>query len=147
MNQYESGKIGLYSQSSGEMTQVLLGGISANTFDSVTEQLTYDENNGFHRQITAVVRDAAGTYQQQYITDFPDVYDGKGKLLYFGANARFFPAANVPVLTDGIIDVDSLTTETVLGYMFGGIAADQPNFGNTVASSIIFEVTYIPLNT
>ena len=147
MNQYESGKIGLYSQSSGEMTQVLLGGISANTFDSVTEQLTYDENNGFHRQITAVVRDAAGTYQQQYITDFPDVYDGNGKLLYFGANARFFPAASVPVLTDGIIDVDSLTTETVLGYMFGGIAADQPNFGNTVASSIIFEVTYIPLNT
>ena len=147
MNQYESGKIGLYSQNSGEMTQVLLGGISANTFDSVTEQLTYDENNGFHRQITAVLRDASGTYQQQYITDFPDIYDGNGKLLYFGANARFFPATHVPVLTDGIINMDSLTTGTVLGYMFGGIAADKPNFGNTVASSIIFEVTYTPLNT
>ncbi len=144
MNQYESGKIGLYSQTSGEMTQVLLGGISANTFDPATEQLTYDENNGFHRQITAVLRDPSGTYQQQYISDFPDIYDGNGKLLYFGANARFFPATNVPVLTDGIIDVDSLTMETVLGYMFGGIAADQPNFGNTVASSIIFEVTYAP---
>ena len=144
MNQYESGKIGLYSQTSGEMTQVLLGGISANTFDPATEQLTYDENNGFHRQITAVLRDASGTYQQQYITDFPDVYDGNGKLLYFGANARFFPAKNVPVLTDGVINLDSLSTETVIGYMFGGIAADQPNFGTTVASSIIFEVTYAP---
>ena len=144
MNQYESGKIGLYSQTSGEMTQVLLGGISANTFDPATEQLTYDENNGFHRQITAVFRDASGTYQQQYITDFPDVYDGNGKLLYFGANARFFPAKNVPVLTDGVINLDSLSTETVIGYMFGGIAADQPNFGTTVASSIIFEVTYAP---
>ena len=144
MNQYESGKIGLYSQTSGEMTQVLLGGISANTFDPATEQLTYDENNGFHRQITAVLRDASGTYQQQYITDFPDVYDGNGKLLYFGANARFFPAKNVPVLTDGVINLDSLSTETVIGYMFGGIAADKPNFGNTVASSIIFEVTYAP---
>ena len=70
MNQYESGKIGLYSENSGEMTQVLLGGISANTFDPATEQLTYDENNGFHRQITAVLRDASGSYQQQYITDF-----------------------------------------------------------------------------
>lgn len=147
MNQYESGKIGLYSGNSGEMTQVLLGGISANTFDPATEQLTYDENNGFHRQITAVLRDASGSYQQQYITDFPDVYDGNGKLLYFGANARFFPAHDVPLLTDNIIDLDSLTTETVVGYMFGGIAADQPNFGNTVASSIIFEVTYTPLNT
>jgi len=28
--------------------------------------------------------------------------------------------------------------------MFDGIAADQPNFGNTVASSIIFEVRYAP---
>ena len=147
MNQYESGKIGLYSESSGEMTQVLLGGISANTFDPATEQLTYDENNGFHRQITAVLRDASGSYQQQYITEFPDVYDGNGKLLYFGANAKFFPAHDVPLLTDDIIDLDSLTTETVVGYMFGGIAADQPNFGNTVASSIIFEVTYTPLNT
>ncbi len=147
MNQYESGKIGLYSESSGEMTQVLLGGISANTFDPATEQLTYDENNGFHRQITAVLRDASGSYQQQYITEFPDIYDGNGKLLYFGANARFFPAHNVPLLTNDIIDLDSLTTETVVGYMFGGIAADQPNFGNTVASSMIFEVTYTPLNT
>ena len=52
----------------------------------------------------------------------------------------------MPLLTDDIIDLDSLTTETVVGYMFGGIAADQPNFGNTVASSMIFEVTYTPLN-
>ena len=71
------------TENSGEMTQVLLGGISANTFDPATEQLTYDENNGFHRQITAVLRDASGSYQQQYITDFPDIYDGNGKLLYF----------------------------------------------------------------
>ena len=147
MNQYESGKIGLYSESSGEMTQVLLGGISANTFDPATEQLTHDENNGFHRQITAVLRDASGSYQEQYITEFPDVYDGNGKLLNFGANAKFFPAHDVPLLTDDIIDLDSLTTETVVGYMFGGIAADQPNFGHTVASSMIFEVTYTPLNT
>ena len=129
------------------MTQVLLGGISANTFDPATEQLTYDENNGFHRQITAVLRDASGSYQEQYITEFPDVYDGNGKLLNFGANAKFFPAHDVPLLTDDIIDLDSLTTETVVGYMFGGIAADQPNFGHTVASSMIFEVTYTPLNT
>ena len=94
-----------------------------------------------------MLRDASGSYQQQYITDFPDVYDGNGKLLYFGANARFFPAYDAPVLTDGIINLDFLTGETVIGYMFGGIAADQPNFGNTVASSLIFEVTYTPLNT
>ena len=144
MNQYESGKIGIYSQSSGEMTEVLLGGISANTFDPNSGQLSYDDNYGFNRQITAVLRDASGNYQQQYIADFPDIYDGNANLLYFGANARFFPAPGINVFSDDIINVDALTTETVLGHMFGGIAADQPNFGNTVASSFIFEVRYIP---
>ena len=144
MNQYESGKIGLFSQSSGEMTEVLLGGISANTFDPNSGQLSYDDNYGFNRQITAVLRDASGNYQQQYIADFPDIYDGNASLLYFGANARFFPAPGINVFPDDIINVDALTTETVLGHMFGGIAADQPNFGNTVASSFIFEVRYIP---
>ena len=47
--------------------------------------------------------------------------------LPIGAEAVSF---DVPVLIDDIIDLDSLTTETVIGYMFGGIAADQPNFGN-----------------
>ena len=144
MNQYESGKIGLFSQSSGEMTEVLLGGISANTFDPNSGQLSYDDNYGFNRQITAVLRDASGNYQQQYIADFPDIYDGNASLLYFGANARFFPAPGINVFSNDIINVDALTTETVLGHMFGGIAADQPNFGNTVASSFIFEVRYIP---
>jgi hypothetical protein len=144
MNQYESGKIGIYSQNSGEMTEVLLGGISANTFDPNSGQLSYDDNYGFNRQITAVSRDSSGNYQQQYIADFPDIYDGHANLLYFGANARFFPAPGINVFSDDIINVDALTTETVLGHMFGGIAADQPNFGNTVASSFIFEVRYIP---
>ena len=142
MNQYDAAKIGLYSQSSGEMTQVLMGGISANIYDPSSGDLTYDSNYGFNRQNTAVVRDATGNYQQQYLTEFPDIYDGDANLLYFGANARFFPAPGVSVLSDGIIDSDTLTTETVIGYKFGGIAADKPNFGNTVASPLIFEVTF-----
>ena len=126
------------------MTEVLLGGISANTFDPNSGHLSYDDNYGFNRQITAVSRDSSGNFQQQYIADFPDIYDGHANLLYFGANARFFPAPGINVFSDDIINVDALTTKTVLGHMFGGIAADQPNFGNTVASSFIFEVRYIP---
>jgi len=40
--------------------------------------------------------------------------------------------------------LDALTTETVIGYVVGGIAADKPNFGQTVASPLIFEVAYAP---
>ena len=45
------------------MTEVLLGGIPANTFDSDLGPLSHDDNYGFNRQITAVLRDAPGTYQ------------------------------------------------------------------------------------
>ena len=72
------------------------------------------------------------------------MYDDDENLLYSGVNTRFFPAPRISVFSDDIIHVDALTTETILGHMFGGIAADQPNFGNTVTSSIIFEVKYAP---
>lgn len=85
---------------------------------------------------------SAGTYQQQYLMDLPEVHDGAGKLLYLGAGAQFFPAAGLDMLAGDIINVDSLTSGTVIGYMFGGIAADRPNFGHSTASSVIFEVTY-----
>ena len=35
------------------MTEVLLGGISANTFDPDSGPLSHDDNYGFNRQITA----------------------------------------------------------------------------------------------
>ena len=126
------------------MTEFLLGGISANTFDPESGPLSHDDNYGFNRQITAVLRDAPGTYQQQYLTDFPDIYDDDDDLLYFGANARFFPAPGISVFFDDTTHVEALTTETVLGHMFCGTAADQPYFGNTVSSSIIFEVRDAP---
>jgi hypothetical protein len=147
MNHYESAKIGLYSHSTGEMTEVLLGGISANVYDAKTGGLVYDKNYGFTNQISAVIRAADGSYSQEYLDDFPAVYDASDKLLHLGAEAIFFAAPGVNQLAGGILDLDTLTTETVIGYVFGGIAADKPNFGQTVASPLIFEVTFSPLAT
>ena len=60
------------------------------------------------------------------------------------AEAIFFAASGVSQVTGGILELDALTTETMIGYVFGGIAADKPNFGQTVASPLIFEVTFTP---
>ena len=147
MNHYESAKIGLYSESTGEMTELLLGGISANVYDTTTGGLVYDKNYGFTNQITAVMRAADGTYRQEYLGDFPAVYDASDKLLYLGAEAIFFAAPGLQLLPGGIIDLDALTTQTTVGYIFGGIAADRPNFGNSVASPLIFEVVLTPLGS
>lgn len=144
MNHYESAKIGLYDPGLGVMTEILLGGISANTFDTRVDGLVYDSSYGFTNQITAVVRNADGNLNQQYLGEFPVVRDGNDKRLYFGANAQFFAATGVGLLPGEIIDVSALTNETVIGYVFGGIAADQPNRGHTVASPMIFEVRLTP---
>ena len=144
LQQYHSGKIGLYSTQQGEMTEILLGGISANVYNPATGQLNYDSQYGFTNQVSAVIRSADGSYQQQYLTDLPEIRDAENTLLYLGAAAQFFPAAGVNQLAAGIIDLDAITSDTVIGYMFGGIAADQPNFGNTVASPMIFEITLTP---
>ncbi len=144
MNQYHSANVGLYSPSEGVMTEILLGGISANVFDTRVEGLVYDSHYGFTNQITAVIRDAALQYRQEYLGTYPEVRDGGGSLLHFGASAEFFVADGIETLAGGIINLDALTSETVLGYVFGGIASNQPNFGTTVASSLIFEVRYMP---
>jgi len=146
LQQYASATIGLYSQSNGEMTEILLGGISANTYDATTGELTYDSNYGFTNQISAVLRDADGVYTQEYIGEYPWIESGtSGIPLLFGASGEFFLAEGIQILSGGIIDLDALTETTTIGYIFGGIAADQPNFGNSVASSYIFEVVYSPI--
>jgi hypothetical protein len=143
LQQYHSGKIGLYSPQAGEMTEVLLGGISANVYNAASGQLNYDSEYGFTNQVSAVIRDAAGGFSQSYLGELPEVRDATDTLLYLGAGAQFFPAVGVELLAGGIINLDVLTSDTVIGYMFGGIAANQPNFGQSVASPVIFEVTYV----
>ena len=143
MNQYHSAKVGLYSPSEGVMTEILLGGISANVFDTRVDGLVYDSQYGFTNQITAVIRDTAGLYSQEFLGSYPEVTDGDGSLLHFGASAEFFVADGIETLPGGIINLDALTDDTVLGYVFGGIASNKPNFGTTVASSLIFEVRFM----
>ena len=142
MNAYASAKLGLYSRTTGEFTEYFFGGITANTYDPETGQLAYDDEYPFTSQITAVTRGQLGNYNQFYIGEYPTLTDGDGDTLLFGAEAVFFAAEGLPTFANGVIDLDALTANTLLGYIFGGIAADAPNFGNTAASNNVFAVYY-----
>src|SRR5262249_3749429 len=66
--------------------------------------------------------------------------------LLFGAEAHFFLADGIPTYDNGVIDLDQLmatatSDEVVLGWVFGGIEADAPNFGHSTASNNAFTVT------
>lgn len=149
-NGYHSAKLGMYSESTGSMHEVLFGGISLQYYDEALGQVVTDDGMPFVNDMTSVVIDANGEYSQHHLGFFPEIFDSQGKQWRFGANAEFFAAQGIPTFENGVIDLDQLTTKTSLGFIFGGIATNGPHTqGNpdvtSTASYRVFEVVYTPV--
>jgi hypothetical protein len=150
-NGYHSAKLGLFSVSTGEMHELLFGGIGVQYLDTATMQVVQDDNMPFVNDITSVVIDDSGNFSQHWIGQYPMLTDLDGKRLRFGSNAEFFLAAGVDKFDNGVIQMDDLTQPTLLGYIFGGIVANGPHTRSgdppavSSASNRIFTVTYIPV--
>ncbi|MEO6848612.1 MAG: PEP-CTERM sorting domain-containing protein [Chthoniobacterales bacterium] len=144
MNGYNGANLVLYSPSTGENHILILGGISLQTYDG--SEFVTDNHLPFTSQGSSIIRDADGNYTQYYLGDiYPDVIDADtGNPLLFGAEAQFFLNPDV-ALYDGLINFDLLTSRTLLGYVFGGIAAERANGGPTAASNLPFEVWFTPV--
>jgi hypothetical protein len=150
-NGYHSAKLGMYSEASGSMHEVLFGGISLQYMNTQTMQTETDQDLPFINDITSVAIDSDGNYSQHWLGQFPVLSDLEGKRLRFGANAEFFLADGVPTYDNGVLKLDELTQPTVLGYIFGGLIANGPHTrsGNppalSWASNKIFTVVYTPV--
>lgn len=162
MNNYHSAKVGLFSESTGEMHEVLFGGITlqeydpsnpaADEFGFVTDQALPNTN-----QITSVVRAEDGSYEQHYLGEFPDLRTPTDQRMRFGSNAHFFPDEELGAYENGVLEFDSLAAHADpdgrvrIGWIYGGLIANAPHvFGNPVglssASGEVFEVflTVVP---
>ncbi|MGC1481107.1 MAG: hypothetical protein WA771_11425 [Chthoniobacterales bacterium] len=147
MNSYRSASISLFSPSLDQTQNLLLGGISVQYFDSATGMIATDPNIPFINGITAVIRDGNGNYSQTYLGEFPSIpnpANGNAPFL-LGAEADFFPLPGISDFGNGVLNADAITTPTTIGYIYGGIIAEQPNRGNTAASNLIFSVTLSPV--
>jgi len=142
MNNYHSPAISLYDSATNSTHTIVLGGISLQYYDYGNSTFVTDENLPFIDQSTAIVLTPDGNYTQYLLNSasFPDIGGPDGPLL-FGAGAQFVPASGLPMI-DGLIDMDSLNGTILLGYVYGGIEADQGDNGNSTASSGIFDVYY-----
>ncbi len=150
MNNYHSAKLGLFSESTGEMHEILFGGITLVDYDPTTQQFYQDNDLPWTNSITAVVRDALGQYQQDLIGAFPQLFDSQGNLLRFGANAEFLALNGLGLYNNGIINLDAISGPTVLGHIYGGLFANAPHVRNVPgavsgASNVVWEVTLIPV--
>lgn len=146
-NGYHSAKLGLYSEASGAMHEVLFGGISLQFLDPNTGQVMTDEALPFINDVTSIQIDAAGNYSQHHLGYFPELFDNKGLRLRFGTNAEFLTSPDVPVFANGVINLDLLAGgETILGHIFGGIVTNGPHTrlgADSSGSNRVFEVVVI----
>jgi hypothetical protein len=150
-NGYHSAKLGLFSEATGEMHEILLGGISLQYLNTRTMQAETDDNLPFINDITSVVIDATGNYSQHWLGEFPILNDLDGNRLRFGANAEFFLAEGIQTFDNGVIKLDQISQPTVLGHIFGGLMTNGPHTrsgsppATSSASNIIFTVLYTPV--
>lgn len=150
MNNYHSAKLGLFSEATGAMHEVLFGGLTLVDYDPTTQQFYQDDNIPWTNSITAVVRNELGEYEQTLLGSFPQLFDQEGNLLRFGANGEFIPLDGLGLYENGVINLDALTGPTVLGHIYGGLFSNAPHVRNVPgavsgASNIIWEVTFIPV--
>lgn len=146
-NGYHSAKLGMYSEASGSMHEVLMGGISVQYLDESTGTVMSDNDMPFVNDVTAVTIDASGAYSQQHLGFYPELLDNEGSRWRFGANADFFLADGIETFDNGVIKLDELASGTRLGYVFGGIMTNGPHTRGfpdvtSTASFQIFEVVY-----
>ncbi|QDU89181.1 hypothetical protein Pla175_25680 [Pirellulimonas nuda] len=149
MNNYHSAKLGMFSEASGDMQELLFGGITLQQYDEMTGSFVTDNGLPNTNQISSVVRRANGEYEQHYLGAFPEIYTDEAtpQLLRFGSNAEFFAAEGTPTYSNGVIAFDLLPYgDSTLGYIFGGVIANAPHvFMNPAAlssaSGEIFAVT------
>jgi len=154
-NGYHSAKLGMFSETSGDMHEILFGGISLQTLDTATQTVVTDNGMPFVNDITSVMIDADGNYSQHWIGEYPNIHHfddlgvDKGRLR-FGANAEFFLADGIEIYENGVIKLDELMQPTLLGYIYGGLYSNSPHTRGVPsaisgASDRIFAVMYTPV--
>ncbi|MDB9775042.1 T9SS type A sorting domain-containing protein [Vicingaceae bacterium] len=117
-NHYHCPTLPFYSELENEMHTVFFGGI-AQFYDSLGV-LVQDNNVPFVNTIARVTRDSAGNMAEYKL---PIVMPA-----LLGSGAEFIPNTTFPKYNNGVLKLDSLTTDSVLiGYIFGGISSTQPN--------------------
>ena len=148
MNIYDCAVLGIYDSASRTSHGVLFGGITYLSYDWTRRRFVADDEFPFTNQVTGIARDAAGHYRQYLLpTTFPKVSGPDVANYLFGAEARVLLKSDVPTQGDGMVDLQALRQRagksTVVGWIFGGIAAAKPNFGTSTASNELFQITLV----
>jgi len=148
MNNYNSAHAELFSKN-GTMYIIIFGGLTYEYFQD--GQFVTDAEIPFTNEITVIKRYKNGRYEQDLLaTQFPTILStasNPGNPLLFGTGARFVPAPDIPIYANGVLRLDKIKKQTVIGYIIGGIQSTLPNTNvpsDSAASPYIFKVILTP---
>lgn len=151
MNNYVCPTAGLFSNNTGNMYEILFGGITYGFFANGT--FNVDPELPFTNQITTIRLDKKGNYTQFIMPgEYPTIFStasNPGNVLLFGAGGDFIPVDDLPMYKNGVLKYDKLGRGPILiGYILGGIQSTLPNTNtmfDSAASPYIFRVILTPL--
>jgi hypothetical protein len=153
MSQYDCATLTLFDRSSsmptisGNQINVFFGGIGLYYLDRKTSRLRLDEGLPFVRDLAVMTRYADGSYAEYVRREPLPCFQN---YCYVGSDAEFIADPTLPAAANGVIYLDTIKQRTLMGYVFGGIAANQPQAGdatgkNSTASSALYEVWLTPI--
>lgn len=122
LSQYSSAAMPVFDSLNNTMHSVFFGGMSLYTLDTVNQVLIQDTLVPFVRTISKVTRESNGN-----LTEYKLPVEMPGLL---GSNAFFILKDSVPLIHNKIIDLNSLSGQTHVGYIVGGIESDFPNIAD-----------------
>lgn len=138
MSQYTGAVLPAFSNSSSTMYTTFFGGISLHQVNRAATPNTLVRNDTvpFVSAVTTLVRRPDGSsFECVWADSLPGL---------LGAEAVIIPAPGVPDFENEVVRLDSVTAAIPVGYFFGGIRAQAPNFGASTASSLVMRVTLTP---
>ncbi len=142
MSQYTCPVVSLFDSTENKMYQIFFGGISLHTFlDSAGIQIL-DSLIPFINDITIQTKNPDGSSTET-------ILDLKMPGL-LGSNMEFIASERGAQFDYGIYNLRKDTGRTMIGYLYGGIKASQPNMGLSAANHKLYRVyleTFYPADS
>lgn len=142
LNQYHTATMPVYDAVNNEMHTVFFGGMSLYYLDSLTSQAALDTLIPFVNTISKVVRmPDSSMFETAFGVRMPAL---------LGTNAHFIPADGIDKYANEVIKLNSISGNTMVGYLVGGIKSPAPNISKTgvwvsSAVSTVYRVWLNPL--
>jgi hypothetical protein len=140
MSHYNCAMIPIFDTLTKKMYTTFLGGMSLYNYMPSVNAVVYDSLIPFISDITTMTTHSDGTMEETIMaTQLPGL---------LGSNAKFILNTGISHFSNEIIDIRSLSNaKTLIGYLYGGIRAEEPNLGASTANDTIYRIYLIANNS